>query len=633
MAAAASHRLALPAGFMLEEYRIESVLGQGGFGITYLAHDTRLDAQVAIKEMLPKDFATRVAGVAVAPLDTGQERGFAWAKARFIEEARLLARLHHPNVIRIYRFIEQNGTAYLVMEYLQGKTFEKWMKAHRHPTEQELKAILLPILDGLEDVHRHQLLHRDISPENIIITDAGRPILLDFGSARECLRPDQTLSGVIRPGYSPFEQYQSKAPQGPFTDIYALCGVMVRAMTNASPPVAMDRAGPRDPYVPVAKRCQGRYSEPFLRAIDAGFAFLAKDRPQTVAEWRKLFLQTALANRPEPTPAQRHATPPQNPRSQESPRAAAPVKKSLPWFPIMAVVLVTALGVGAWLYFNPPDEPKMEEKKDTKKEEVISGKDDPQHDAPKEDKPKQQALDMTPPKKEQAKPKDHLTNSLGMEFVRVPGVEVMVCVHQTRRRDYAAFMSETGAAMSADDFWTKPSWNGVAVSAGENDPVVQVKWSHAVAFCEWLSRKEKQHYRLPLSTEWRAAAGKAKYPWGDAWPPMDGQRHALVNLADRAAVTAFGQGVEAVPEYADGFATTSPVKSFPPNAWGLYDMGGNVREWCEDAAPSGLGFTCGASWRDGKSEFIASHTPEEWGKEILSPIVGFRCVLEARSEN
>src|SRR5580700_1348325 len=263
------HRLALPAGYALEDYRILEVLGQGGFGITYLAEDIRMDLQVAIKELLPTDFATRHETSKVVPVTESAKKDFAWAKERFIDEAGILIRLNHPHIVRVFRLFETNGTAYLVMQFVTGKTLREWMHAHPKPTEAELKTVLFPLLDGLEYVHRQGYLHRDISPENIKLTEDGYPVLLDFGSAR-ALTGSRTT--VIRQGFSPIEQYQSTVPQGPYTDLYALAGVMIRAITGSTPPQAIDRFDEPDPYQPLAQRLRSRYSDPLLKALDLAFA-------------------------------------------------------------------------------------------------------------------------------------------------------------------------------------------------------------------------------------------------------------------------------------------------------------------------------------------------------------------------
>src|SRR5580704_11320627 len=281
------HRLALPGDFQLDRYRILRVLGSGGFGITYLA-EARPYPVIAIKELFPKDFATRSDGYRVIPHGPSSQEKLDWAKARFVDEARTLERLQHPNIVPVQRYFELLDTAYLVMKFISGQHLNEWIKTHPRPTEEQLRGILLPLLDGLEYIHQQNFLHRDVCPENVILTTEGQPILVDFGSARKAIS-GRTLTTVVRPGYSPIEQYQKTTPQGPYTDIYALAGIIVHAITRKEPPQAVDRAGTRDKFTPLAARFRDKYSKRFLEAIDAGFAVSPERRPQNVAAWRQMF--------------------------------------------------------------------------------------------------------------------------------------------------------------------------------------------------------------------------------------------------------------------------------------------------------------------------------------------------------
>jgi serine/threonine protein kinase len=285
-----SYRLALPAGFTLAEYRVVEVLGQGGFGITYRCEDTQLNVQVAIKELLPVEFVTRSNDATVVLVTRSAKAGFEWAKQRFIAEAQILGRLSHPNVVRAFRLLELNETAYLVMEYVRGSSVRDWVRTNPNPSEAQLTQIFLSLLDGLEYIHQEGLLHRDISPDNIMIRDSGSPLLLDFGSARTVLNITRNFTNVVRHGFSPIEQYQSIAPQGCYTDIYSLAGTMIYALTGLIPPSAIDRFGDRDPFRPLAKIMANRYPRRLLEAIDAAFAVRPKARPQTVAGWRRLVM-------------------------------------------------------------------------------------------------------------------------------------------------------------------------------------------------------------------------------------------------------------------------------------------------------------------------------------------------------
>lgn len=286
---AAVPRLALPPGYILGDYRIEGVLGKGGFGITYLARDVTLDMPVAIKEMLPDGIATRVGGSQVVAQTHSLEESFAWARQRFLEEARMLARLNHRNIVRVQRMLEANGTAYMVMEYVEGQGFDDWLRQNPRMTESQLLGIILPLLEGLEHVHSHGMLHRDIKPENIFITREGRVLLLDFGSARmDAAGRTTAMTTVVSEGYSPLEQYQTKSTQGPYTDIYSLAAVMARAITGARIPNPLERHSDVSCFQPLALRRLRGWNPSLLHAVDAGLAIMPRDRMPSIAEFRRL---------------------------------------------------------------------------------------------------------------------------------------------------------------------------------------------------------------------------------------------------------------------------------------------------------------------------------------------------------
>ena len=286
---AEQHLLALPAGYRLGKYIFKGLLGSGGFGITYLAEDTSLHRKVAIKEMLPNEFATRLDGTTVVAKTQSDKTNLDWARARFVDEGRALAACDHPNVIDVYEMIEANGTAYMVTKYEEGNNFERWVqKLGRKPSESDLREILFPLLSGLERVHRAGFLHRDIKPENIYITDEGRPVLLDFGSARQAIRSrSMVMTSIITPGYAPFEQYHEDGDQGAWTDIYAMGAVMYRAINGKKPPDAISRLA-SDTCEKLAVAYVGRYSNRFLTAVDCALKVKESERPQTVADWREM---------------------------------------------------------------------------------------------------------------------------------------------------------------------------------------------------------------------------------------------------------------------------------------------------------------------------------------------------------
>ena len=284
---------ALPAGYALQEYRIEKVLGVGGFGLTYLALDGNLNLKVAVKEYLPDDVATRGADHSISPRSPDNAEHFGWGKQRFLDESRVVASFRHPNIVRVMRFFEANGTAYMVMEFVEGAPLNDWIRARRPLTQPQLASIVGPLLDGLEVVHKSGYLHRDIKPGNIYIREDGSPVLLDFGAAR--MRTGD-LTTIVSPGFAPFEQYHNKGNQGPWSDLYALAGVLYWMITGNKPHEAAARI--KSDTMPSALQTADRalYRPEFLAAIDWALAPNEDERPQSVAEWRESIAGTGLAN-------------------------------------------------------------------------------------------------------------------------------------------------------------------------------------------------------------------------------------------------------------------------------------------------------------------------------------------------
>jgi tRNA A-37 threonylcarbamoyl transferase component Bud32 len=359
----ASYPDALPAQHRLHWYVLERVLGQGGFGITYLARDANLDQQVAIKEYLPVDVATRRADASVRARTEEQSERYRWGLDRFIREARTLARFDHPNIVRVLSVFEHNNTAYMVMRFEEGENLAALLERRRTLAEDELMRIVLPILDGLELVHNAGFIHRDIKPDNIHIRDDGSPVLLDFGSARHSMGHARTVTILVAPGYAPFEQYYSSGEnQGPWTDLYSLGATCYRAIAGIAPMDAITRSkgilgSTREILVPAATIGTGRYSPGLLKAVDHALQFAEKDRPQTIAEWRRELMEGARAVA-RAAPATVSVTP------ATAPARAAPVQAQVAasapsmrgpviWATLGALVAATAV-VGLLLWWQSP---------------------------------------------------------------------------------------------------------------------------------------------------------------------------------------------------------------------------------------------------------------------------------------
>ncbi|MGD9806839.1 MAG: serine/threonine protein kinase [Hyphomicrobiaceae bacterium] len=278
-----------------DQYRIDTVLGPGGFGITYLARDLRFDRDVAIKEYFPVEFAYREGSATIRSSTRGNDQNFfEQGKRHFLDEARTLAKFRHEHIVRVLNLFEQFNTAYMVLEFEEGQSLKSWLRSLGHrPSQHELDAILDPLLSALEVVHAKGMFHRDIAPDNIIIRSNGKPVLIDFGAARHFVREhSHTIGAIVKHGFSPPEQYMLDTKlQGAWSDIYALSATIYAALMGKSPDEASKRQL-NDTLLPVEKQAafshRDAYRASFFAALNAGLALKPKDRPQTIEAFRAI---------------------------------------------------------------------------------------------------------------------------------------------------------------------------------------------------------------------------------------------------------------------------------------------------------------------------------------------------------
>ena len=336
-----AHRQALPEGTRLQEFELRRFLGAGGFGIAYLGWNTELNILVAIKEYLPSVCAVRERSLSVVPKSADDEEMYEWGLARFLEEARVLARFKHRSIVQIYRFFRAHGTGYIAMEYVEGQTFSDWLAGREPLSEAELREILLPLLDGLEEVHRSGVMHRDIKPGNIIMrAEDDSPVLLDFGAARQTvMAKSRSVTAILTPGYAPVEQYSEKGRQGPWTDIYALGALCYRALTGKVPEESSNRIL-EDSLEPLEEICQGQGSPEFLRAVDWALRVRQEERPQGLEEWR-----TALAGGHMPERREER-------REEEKPTPGPATGPKRRWAGKLAVGVMVLLIAAGGVYFD-----------------------------------------------------------------------------------------------------------------------------------------------------------------------------------------------------------------------------------------------------------------------------------------
>lgn len=285
----ATHANCLPVGTRVADFEIIGLIGEGGFGIVYLARDTSLDRVVALKEFMPAAFAGRIDGVRVAVRAANHQATFDAGLRSFINEAKLLARFAHPALVEVFRFWEGNGTAYTAMRLYQGETLRQALgRGDDDFTEERIAQIMGPIFDALEMLHREQVFHRDIAPDNIMLSD-GRSVLLDFGSARKIIGDaTQALTTVLKPGYAPVEQYSDDGSmkQGAWTDVYALGGVLYHLATGKPPVQSVSRIL-TDPLQSINQVTGDKFSATFSQAVARAMSVHVDNRFQTVTAFRE----------------------------------------------------------------------------------------------------------------------------------------------------------------------------------------------------------------------------------------------------------------------------------------------------------------------------------------------------------
>ena len=528
-----AHRTLLHNG----QYLVGKVLGKpGGFGITYLALDTRLETRVAIKEYLPRDLAGRDAGQATISAHSSEDgEFFRYGLTQFLQEARTLARFDHANIVRVRNFFEENGTGYLVMDYYDGVTLADHLSQQPQGKLPEKTAvgILMPILDGLREVHAKNFLHRDIKPQNIYLTTGNRPILLDFGAARQAMSErSRSLSVVLSEGYAPYEQYHRRGEQGPWTDIYASAAVLYHAVAGEPPPPATERVHKDE----LEFNALG-VSKSLGIALRSGLAVDHKNRPQTMAEFQALLLGDGEPPVLTEVVGQR-------------PSKAVPL--SLVTKEVSNTPTLSAIGVGfvmamvvvvigmIWFVMG------------------NRGTESANHDAAPV--PVVAEAEMQPGKVFKDCPECP-------EMVVIPAGAFEMGSNSGKSNEKPVHSIKIGQAFALGKTEiTVRQW--LAVMGGdydlpqyktEDEPMRGVSRSDAKEFVRKLSEKTGKSYRLPSEAEWEYAC-------------RAGTTHAYCgsDKVDSVGWTGNNGGVR-LPAGKE------------PNAFGLHDMSGNVMEWVEDS--------------------------------------------------
>ncbi|MCX6847720.1 MAG: SUMF1/EgtB/PvdO family nonheme iron enzyme [Verrucomicrobia bacterium] len=603
---------------LLPQYEITALIGRGGMGAVYRGRQANLDRPVAIKILPP-----------------GLDETDATFSERFRNEALAMAKLNHPGLVAVYDFGKtSNGMLYIVMEFVDGTDVAQMMAKKGRLSSEHAMAITAHVCDALKYAHERGIVHRDIKPANIMVGYDGVVKVADFGLAK--MSQSGQSVGLTQSGlamgtmhYIAPEALTLGASVDQRADIYAM-GVMLYHMLTGGlphgmfelPSLQVPGLDPRyDGIISRALRNdrERRYQNVGELRHDLD-AILTQPVTQVNADAKKAPAALNTTARPQRPagPPQRSVGQPQRTPQKHAPLPQPPRQKSNLglWVPVVGVLVVCA-GFVVWMERTKSDA--------SKSSAAVAGD---AHKAPT-------IAEAT---------KGHpFTNSFGMKFVPVPGTKVLMCVHETRRRDYAAYAAEVG---DTDNAWKNSvTSSGIPVGNLDDHPVVCVSQEDGKQFCEWLSKKERVAYRLMTDREWSMAVGNGdneetakngtltipadvesdKFPWGK-WPLQKGSG----NYADVTWLAAFPNEPKSIVGYTDGFATTAPVMSFDPNVLGIFDMGGNVWEVVSDT-PDGRANSCairGGSWDTLNRDRLLSSARLYTSPNHRDMRHGFRCVLE-----
>ena len=635
-------RDALKPGHLLLWYKIETVLGEGGFGITYLAHDVNLDKKVAIKEYLPSDMCQRQDDHTIAP-NTNSLEDFETGLNRFIREARTLAKFEHPNVVKVSNVFEENSTAYMAMAYEKGKDLKTMLSPRKTIDEDHILSIILPILDGLEYVHDSGFIHRDIKPGNIMIREDGSPVLIDFGSVHDTKKAKENVTTLVSPGFTPHEQYVGKPElQGPWTDIYSLGATLYRCVYGTNPIDAITRGSAlikqeADPLQPAAKIKSEKYSPCLLEAIDRALAFNEKDRPQDVLEWREE-LVGECEEKLNDTLNEGNKLISSITRSHKTTRTVKPdttvdlktttTPKTDNKLPFLKVASITAVAITGILMFSFSGEDKVKEI--VKKPPTINSS--PLNIAsvttgsvptPTSTEGKEEGLlpvtnilkgEITDKLSDGSSAPTLVIIPKGSNVIgsddeeeghrkdeqpkRLITIKKSIAIGKTEVTvaEFKKFIDATGYVTSAEadasrgcrtnqqgswDWTVGTSWANPGYAQEANHPVVCVSWMDAMAYIKWLSHETGEEYQLPSELTWEYAS-RAGTTTSRFWGDERACEYSNVSDFSRAAMHGLDISSKNIFPCEDGNAYSAKVATYKPNQFGLYDTIGNVWEWTND---------------------------------------------------
>ncbi|NOQ35527.1 MAG: SUMF1/EgtB/PvdO family nonheme iron enzyme [Methylococcaceae bacterium] len=569
---------ALAIDRVIHDYQIKGYLSDDFFGVTYLAYHQQTKKTAVIREYFPTELSVRELDGFVVPIDDETKKEiFNWGLDYFVEESQKLQSISHKNIVEVIDCFKENGTAYRVTKYYKGQTLKQWLSIIHSldkppPSEKKLLKIFMPILDALIALHEDDYLHRNIKPANIYLCASGRPLLIDFGASKQAIANKMgSLNLSLSSGYAAKEQYSSRGNLSVCTDIYALSASLYYAVIGKKPIAALDRGeardeGMADPLIAASQAGKKYYRPEFLHVIDRGLAYLPKERPQTVLEFKRLLIEQQYKNK----------------KNHRAYKTSSSNKMLLGGGGVIFIGSLLLL-----FTYQQSSQTKQAHDVSNKTKKIKTVAIDLNKKVIKKKSVNKKVIDKPHSRFPSLKTKVDIVNkkpwkeeNTGMKFIWIPKGDFIIGnntgiakksdkrlfiegfwmgVYEVTIGQYRQFIKKTAYKTAAGDNCNKNDWGNPNISPSDEHPVTCVSWLDVQTYIKWLNEKSGKEFRLPTEAQWEYACRKGS------------ERQTYCGDKPLPYLGYYDTGISERKSQPVGLKSTNTV--------GLHDMTGNVWEW------------------------------------------------------